>query len=752
MSDATGVSSSSCHPVLPSSRHFLVICAVCLASAAPQDGTEKKPPDLVVWTGSRPQGQTWAKAGPKGGLKVVPSAGQGDNPRGLVLHLDGDGYRGAGLNWKGWYPPEAGDDVSRYTALVFSIRQVTQVADADLTVSLVDNVKRKDGEAAGNPLSVLADGGVDRLDGTWRRVRLPLRRFTADRPLVLSRLWQIDFSNVGNRELIFQIDRIGFTAAKSQLPRFPPAAPYTARARVEPERVLHRVSDGIYGVCELPRDKLIEYRIPVTRWGGNRSSRYNWRRGVDNAGSDWFFQNGGKPLDRLADTGYLRHIQANQAHGATTYQTVPMIGWVAKDATSYGYAVAKYGPQQAAQPGRPDSGNGVRRDGTPITANDPRDTSVEAPPEFIEEAVRFVVQRAGPGAGADGRAGVRYWVLDNEPMLWHQTHRDVRPKPLGYDELWERTVRYAEAIKRADPTARVAGFCSWGWTDLFYSAVDAGADNYRTRPDWRAHQQVGLAEWFMRKCGAYKKARGGKALVDVFDVHWYPQGQVNGQGVYRGRGMDPELNRLRLRSTRDLWDRSYEQESWIRHTDPYSPVALIPRVRKWIADHCPGMEVCLGEYNFGGADNLTGGLAQAEVFGVLAREGVDLAFIWPSPTGTQELAWQLFRSYDGNRGCFGDRYLACASDHADLSVFGARRSADQAVTVAVVNKSLHSPCVLSLDFGTYRGRMRVWRFDQDSPDQVSEVAGQAAAVHGKVTLTIPAASASMVVLTAQDGK
>ena len=58
-------------------------------------------------------------------------------------------------------------------------------------------------------------------------------------------------------------------------------------------------------------------------------------------------------------------------------------------------------------------------------------------------------------------------------MLWHQTHRDVRSQPLGYDELWERTVAYAEAIKKADPGSKVAGFCSWGWTDLSGAVPDA---------------------------------------------------------------------------------------------------------------------------------------------------------------------------------------------------------------------------------------------------------------------------------------
>src|SRR4051794_26001415 len=286
------------------------------------------------------------------------------------------------------------------------------------------------------------------------------------------------------------------------VPKFPAAAAYAATATVDVSRPVHAIPDAIYGACELPKEKLAAYGIPVVRWGGNRSSRYNWKRNVDNAGNDWFFKNGGKAVADPADGGWVRFAKANRAVGVTSYLTVPMLGFVSKDGHSYAFSVKKYGPQKATETGHPDVGNGVRPDGTRIAGNDWRDTSVESGPQFIAEGVRLVA----------GRAGVGYWVLDNEPMLWHETHRDVRPKPLGYDELWDRTVRYAEAIRKADPSAKVAGFCSWGWTDLFYSAADEGGDKYRTQPDYKAHGQVPLAEWFIKKCGEYKRDHG-KPLI-----------------------------------------------------------------------------------------------------------------------------------------------------------------------------------------------------------------------------------------------
>ena len=92
-------------------------------------------------------------------------------------------------------------------------------------------------------------------------------------------------------------------AESKAAPRFEAAAPYAATARVDADKPGRKISDGIYGVCELPREKLIEYHIKITRWGGNPSTRYNWKLGVDNGAADWYFKNRGNLLRRPADTG-----------------------------------------------------------------------------------------------------------------------------------------------------------------------------------------------------------------------------------------------------------------------------------------------------------------------------------------------------------------------------------------------------------------------------------------------------------------
>jgi hypothetical protein len=211
--------------------------------------------------------------------------------------------------------------------------------------------------------------------------------------------------------------------------------------------------------------------------------------------------------------------------------------------------------------------------------------------------------------------------------------------------------------------------------------------------------------------------------------------------------MDRELNELRLRSTRDLWDPNYIQESWIRGAvGGGKPTQVLRRVREWIEKHNPGMELCLGEYNFGGGDNITGGLAQADLFGIFAQERVDLAFIWSTPEGTQNSAWQLFRNYDGKGGRFGDWHLPTESSSRDLVIHAAKRRSDGATTLVVINKNLGGEADLRLDLGRVQGEMKLWRFDQESNAQVYEVKGEPKRVDGILGLRLPPGSATMVVI------
>ncbi len=415
-----------------------------------------------------------------------------------------------------------------------------------------------------------------------------------------------------------------------------------------------------------------EIHLPVNRWGGNATTRYNWKINASNHAMDWYFEN--LPQDLSADA----FIAANKLHGANTLLTLPMIGFVAKDADSCGFSISKYGPQQDADIWRPNCGNGKQADGSFLTGNDPVDTGLPITTTFITQWI----QHLRLNFGVSGQGGVQYFNLDNEPMLWNSTHRDVHPQPLSYDELIARTFNYAAAVKVVEPGAKILGPAEWGWVGYFYSALDqAGGGDWWNHPaDRLAHGDFPLVEWYLQQLRSYENTHGVR-LLDYLDEHYYPQST----GVSLSPAGDVSTQALRLRSTRSLWDPTYTDESWINE-----PVYLLPRMRQWVNANYSGTRLAVGEYNWGALDHINGALAQADVLGIFGREGLDLATLWapPKPNEPGAFAFRMYRNYDGQHSEFGNISVRAASPDQDkLSVFAALRTSDGSLTVMVINKS-----------------------------------------------------------------
>lgn len=268
------------------------------------------------------------------------------------------------------------------------------------------------------------------------------------------------------------------------------------------------------------------------------------------------------------------------------------------------------------------------------------------------------------------------YILDNEPSLWNTTHRDVHPDPLTYDELLDRTIRYASAIREADPQALIAGPAEWGWTGYFYSAADVAAGVDRS-PDRHAHGDVPLVAWYLKRLHDYEAAKKTK-LLDVFDLHFYPQGR----DVFGGGGLDANTAALRLRSTRALWDIAYPDESWINDA-----VRLIPRMKEWVRDDYPGTLISIGEYNFGGEQHMSGALALADALGRFGLEGIAYAFYWTFPPKNSPAYWafRAFRNFDSNGGRFLDR-SAATTMVSDVSLYASHDESGQHWVLVTVNK------------------------------------------------------------------
>ena len=452
------------------------------------------------------------------------------------------------------------------------------------------------------------------------------------------------------------------------------AEPRTASFVIDCTLPAKPISPLIYGIGG--SDNPWATGTTAVRRGGNPSSRYNWELDTWNLAKDWFFKNvaGTSP-----GRGYELALAEMKRRGVKAAITVPMIGWVAKDGSSYSFPVSGFGRQQATAPEERNAGNGMGVDGKPIQPGPPTITSVRSTPDSIERLVRSL-READPSTDRS----LQSYILDNEPMLWNVTHRDVHPEPTTYDELLERTIAYGSAIRRADPDVKIAGPAEWGWLNYHYSARDTAAGVF-LRPDRRQHGDEPLIPWYLRKLREHEQRTRVKVL-DILDVHFYPQGE--GIGLGTGGATDPATAARRIRSTRSLWDRTYRDESWINER-----MQVLPLLRQWIAENYPGLGISIGEWDFGAEGHMSGGLATAEALGRFASEGVTSAYRWGSPAENSPtfFAYRAYRNFDRQEGRFQDWSIPVTGEATLASVFASRDEARRRLVAIALNLAPLSP-------------------------------------------------------------
>jgi hypothetical protein len=263
--------------------------------------------------------------------------------------------------------------------------------------------------------------------------------------------------------------------------------------------------------------------------------------------------------------------------------------------------------------------------------------------------------------GAAAKGGVKFYQLDNEPLGWSNTHRDVMPNSATYPTIVQLGQQYAAVIKQVDGTALVLGpsdFTLGGWVGT-------------------SSQQGGLwaGQYYLQQMAAYEQQHGQR-ILDYFDEHYY---------------FNTSTPALQLASTRTLWDPTYNGGTWVEQYDFDGPMQLIPRFKGWISTYYPGTKLSLSEYSIdSGQKSIVDAIAEMDVLGIYGREQLDFANMWSPPAPTDPIAYsfRMFRDYDGSGHQFGDTSIsAVSSDQGTLSIYAAQRSSDNAVTVLVINKT-----------------------------------------------------------------
>ncbi len=571
------------------------------------------------------------------------------------------------------------------------------------------------------------------LAAQWQQISLPMATLGVTNQTGFDGFWIQDRS--GKAQATFYVDDIVFDGT-------PPAAPSVAALTVNVGSRRHPIAPEVYGVAFASTGALKDLNVPLNRSGGNAETRYNWQLNAHNRGGDYFFES-------IADSGTApgaetdSFIQSTRNAGAAPMVTVPMIGWAAKLGPNRGklasFSIRKYGAQTGNDAAYfADAGNGIKSAGPPVvyvTGNDPNDANVPADVTFQGGWLDHLIQKWG----ASSAGGVRHYLLDNEPSLWHSSHRDVHPTGATLEEIRDRCLEYASMVRSKDPGAVIFAPEEWGWSGYLYSGYDqqyGAAHGYSSFPDRAGHGNQDAIPWLLDRWRE-ADAKSGRRSIDVLSVHFYPQGGEFGDDVSLA------MQLRRNRSTRALWDPAYVDETWIQ-----TQVRLIPRLKEWVAAHYPGTRIALTEYNWGAEKHVSGAIAQADVLGILGREGVDYATRWTCPATNSPVyqAIRLYRNYDGTGAAFGDVSVEAVAPDADtVATFAAQRSVDGALTALMINKDPGAarPVSLSISGMETSASAEMWRLD--SGNRIVRLA-DAGITNAAWSGTLPAQSLTLMVI------
>jgi hypothetical protein len=595
-----------------------------------------------------------------------------------------------------------------------------------------------------------------------------------------------------------------------------------AALTVDTSAVTHTISPLIYGYNQFGNDPTLQaaLKFPMDRWGGDAATRYNYLLDQYNSASDYYFETNANSNTAYPDTSMVNtQITQDEQYGATSLITVPLVGYTtqspgtgaAERAFACGMSIAKYGAQQKADPYNTDCGNGETSSGyppinwgapVPVGAftvgngpkrvTDPADTSIQIDPSytltpgtasapvnasFDSTWVSYLVNKFGTAA----KGGVGIYELDNEPEYWSGVHQDVHPFWMTYDEVTNKGIAYATAIKTADPSAQVSGPVISGYQNFFYSTADQWAGYnfgdsgdgycycYNSNPaDQVAHGNVPLLAYYLQQMSA-ASATAGYRLLDYLDLHGY----YAAKGAADTTAGDTGLQAAREDSTRFLWDPTYLDTNG--NTDPtviankagVIAIQMIPFMKSLVAANYPGTKTAITEYNFGGEESISGAIAEAEALAVMGWQGLDMASLWSEPLGlsdstyapTQQ-AFNFFLNYDGAGSKFGDGSLNTNSTitggldvngnplppyfgGSQMSIYAAKRSSDGAITVLVFNKSFQD-LTSSVTLTTTATSASVYQL---SMANLTAITSQPAVTvtSGVATTTFPAQSITLLV-------
>lgn len=508
------------------------------------------------------------------------------------------------------------------------------------------------------------------------------------------------------------------------------------------------ISPYIYGLnitSSNDRNLVNNTTVNARRQGGNRFTAYNWETDASNAGADYKYQNDGwlyslyqVPTANIGQPAAVvssfhdKNLSDKVPYSLVTLQAA---GFAAGDMTGP-VASSDYGSTTRFKKVK------AKKDSALSLTPDTSDDTV-----YMDEYVNYLVNKYGK---ASSSTGIKGYSIDNEPSYWRNTHPEVHSAALTCSEIIDKTVNLSKAVKSVDSSAEVFGPALYGFEAF---------KNLRAASDWNTVNSSKKYNWFIDYyLDSTKKASDteGKRLVDVLDLHWYPEAKGGGKRIiYSGNDSDYsniDCNKARMQAPRTLWDPTYTENSYLgQYNKSYLP--LLTKVQQSIDKYNPGTKLAFTEYNYGGENHISGGIAQADVFGIFAKYGVYLSTFWQFEVKTDskyiQSALNLYTNYDGNGSKYGDTNVKCeTSDNQNSSAYSSIVKGDDGkLHIVLLNKNYDSSQTFNFNIKSSNNYIsgNVFGFDQNSSeitkrDAINNIVGN------KFTYTVPPLTALHIVL------
>ncbi|MDY4414825.1 MAG: glycoside hydrolase family 44 protein [Ruminococcus sp.] len=487
------------------------------------------------------------------------------------------------------------------------------------------------------------------------------------------------------------------------------------------------ISPYIYGVNEYGTgSNLKNVTVSNTRQGGNRYTGYNWETNWSNAGEDWQHSSDTNIGDISDGAGYaVRKLSETCGKYNIPYKmaTLQMAGYVSAD---------KNGTVTEEESAPSERWNKVefRKNGELSLTPDLTDNTV-----YMDEYINYIVKTLGDASTA---TGIQAYSLDNEPVLWNDTHPRIHGEEVTNEELVSKSIELAKVVKEIDPKAEVFGPAFWGMLPCIQiSESDSDWKSVKNDYNW-------YLDYYLKQMADAEK-ESGKRLLDVIDVHYYAQ--------------DCATDEARLQAARSLYDPDYVENSWLQpYMGQYFP--FIPNIQESIDKYYPGTKIGISEYNLANiADEKNTGksvvsaIAETEALGCFADNNVYFATYWGTLPECPyvESAINLYTNYDGEGSSFGDTLVTAGTeDISKATAFASINGNDDSnVTMVLSNKDMTKSenAVISLD-GTateYKSAV-VYAITQESSeiriiDVQNDISGN------KINVELPPLSVAQIVLS-----